>query len=47
MNREHIITEIDELVYSLLLDGIDEDSIFGALREYLEIQDEITNVAPF
>lgn len=43
MNREMIIREMDELVYSLLLDGLDEDSIFGALREYLEIQEELTH----
>ena len=46
MNRAALIKEIDELVYDLELNGVSEEDIYSAMREYLEIVAELDHVAP-
>ena len=45
MSVDSVIYEIDQYVYDLLLLGVDERTIFQAMREYLEIQEDLRNVA--
>ena len=45
MSIDSIIYEIDQYVYDLQLLGVDERSIFQAMREYLAIHEDLTNVA--
>ena len=45
-NQDDLIYEIDQYVYDLMLNGVDERQVFSAMREYLEIQEDLTDVAP-
>lgn len=44
-NRTDLIYAIDEFVYDLQYRGAKEEDIFAALREYLEIQEDLARAA--
>ena len=44
MTRERLIKEIDDFVYEAELNGVPEQEILDALREYLEIVEELDHV---
>ena len=45
-NKDDLIYEIDQYVYDLMLNGVSEHDVFEAMREYVSIQQDLTNVAP-
>jgi len=44
-NRSDLIYAIDEFVYDLQYHGAEEEEIFAALKEYLEIYEDLSRAA--
>ena len=41
MNRAQLIREVDEFVYDLELNGVSEEDTVAAMKEYIEILEDI------
>ncbi len=41
MTKDQLIKEVDEFVYELELNGVPEEETISAMREYIEIIDDI------
>ncbi len=42
MTKDQLIKEVDEFVYELELNGVSEEEAISAMREYIEIIDDIS-----
>ena len=41
MNRAQLIREVDEFVYDQELNGVPEEDVLAAMKEYIEILEDI------